>query len=187
MNSAVLSNRPFPKKPKVGTTPGGCSSRQLPFTAYGIFFSGTVELYQSNYGTAGNRQGGDFVNSAVSLLHFERQKMRNSRERVGDSNFRFLTSHIYLVSGEARQVLVIVVVVQFEVEHAAEVVLLGALGPQVPRRAFRSVGVNTSCVDAIKALITSRCSVLRFLYTTANTKAKAIFSLMFCRSPIAVV
>ena len=62
-----------------------------PIQAYGTFFSGTVELYQSNYGTAGNREGGDFVNSAVSLLHFERQKMRNSRERVGDWNFRFLT------------------------------------------------------------------------------------------------
>ena len=89
MNSAVLSNRPFPKKPKVGTTPRGCSSRQLPFTAYGTFFSGTVELYQSNYGTAGNREGGDFVNSAVSLLHFERQKMRNSRNESAIEIFIF--------------------------------------------------------------------------------------------------
>ena len=30
---------------------------------------GTVELYQSNYGTAGNREAGSFVNSAVNVLY----------------------------------------------------------------------------------------------------------------------
>ena len=29
---------------------------------------GTLELYQSNYGTAGNREAGGFVNSAVNLV-----------------------------------------------------------------------------------------------------------------------
>ena len=32
---------------------------------------GTVELYQSNYGTAGNRKAGGFVNSAVKALRFQ--------------------------------------------------------------------------------------------------------------------
>ena len=32
---------------------------------------GTVELYQSNYGMAGNHEAGGFVNSAVKALCFQ--------------------------------------------------------------------------------------------------------------------
>ena len=54
-----------PKKLPAGTPPRGHSCWRLPFTAYGTFFCGTVELYQSNHGTAGNREAGDFGNSSV--------------------------------------------------------------------------------------------------------------------------
>ena len=52
--------------------PRGHSCWRLPFIADGTFFrwnAGTMESYQSNYGTAGNLEASGFVNSAVNVLY----------------------------------------------------------------------------------------------------------------------
>ena len=66
MNSAV-STWLFPKAAGRNTPPRDHCCQWLPFTAYGTFSSGTVELYQSNYGTSRNHEAAGFVNSTVSL------------------------------------------------------------------------------------------------------------------------
>ena len=62
VNSAV-SNQPFPKSHQLEPPPECVPASGSQLQPMGHF---SVELYQSNYGKAGNREAGSFVNSTVN-------------------------------------------------------------------------------------------------------------------------
>ena len=57
----LLNNQLFPKNHQLEHPPEGVPAS----SSHGTFFSGTVELYQSNYGMARNHKASGFVNSTV--------------------------------------------------------------------------------------------------------------------------
>ena len=63
--NSTASNRPLPKSHQLEPPPECVPASGSHLQPMGYF---SVELYQSNYGKAGNYEAGSFVNSAVTAL-----------------------------------------------------------------------------------------------------------------------